>query len=104
VGAREQHCRGSRGGRVVGHDWLHLVTGVVGDDDSVSTGSDAGVEHGDEGQTDGGAEIWAPMNPGTEPWRCRAKVSKKIRPMGTAGLANEVELVNQYTVSRCHLR
>jgi hypothetical protein len=35
------------------------------------------------------------MNPGTEVGSMPAKVSENIRPMVTAGLANEVELVNQ---------
>ena len=36
------------------------------------------------------------MKPGTEPGAMPAKVSEKMRPTVTAGLANEVELVNQY--------
>ena len=36
------------------------------------------------------------MNSGTEPGAMPAKVSENIRPMVTAGLAKEVELVNQY--------
>ena len=39
---------------------------------------------------------WAPTNRGAEPGAMPAKVSENIRPMVTAGLANEVELVNQY--------
>lgn len=35
-------------------------------------------------------------NGSTEVGAMPAKVSVKIRPMVTAGLANEVELVNQY--------
>ena len=36
------------------------------------------------------------MNTGTEAGAMPAKVSENIRPIVTAGLANEVELVNQY--------
>ena len=36
------------------------------------------------------------MNNGAEPGAIPAKVSEKIRPIVTAGLAKEVELVNQY--------
>ncbi len=36
------------------------------------------------------------MNPGTEPGAIPAKVSLNARPMVTAGLANEVDEVNQY--------
>ena len=39
---------------------------------------------------------WAPMKPGTEPGAMPAKVSENIRPIVTAGLAKEVEEVNQY--------
>ena len=39
---------------------------------------------------------WAPMKPGTEAGAMPAKVSENIRPTVTAGLAKEVELVNQY--------
>ena len=36
------------------------------------------------------------MKPGAEPGAIPAKVSEKIRPTVTAGLANDVLLVNQY--------
>ena len=36
------------------------------------------------------------MNPGTEPGAMPAKVSVNTRPIVTAGLANEVDEVNQY--------
>lgn len=36
------------------------------------------------------------MYPGADAGAIPAKVSEKMRPMVTAGLANEVELVNQY--------
>ena len=36
------------------------------------------------------------MKPGAEPGAIPAKVSENIRPMVTAGLANDVLLVNQY--------
>ena len=39
--------------------------------------------------------IWAAMKPGAEAGAMPAKVSVNILPMVTAGLANEVELVNQ---------
>ena len=39
--------------------------------------------------------IWAAMKPGDEDGVMPAKVSENMRPMVTAGLANEVELVNQ---------
>ena len=39
--------------------------------------------------------IWAAMKPGAEPGAMPAKVSENIRPMVTAGLANDVLLVNQ---------
>jgi hypothetical protein len=40
--------------------------------------------------------IWAPMKTGAEAGAIPANVSENIRPIVTAGLANEVELVNQY--------
>ncbi|HEX2807589.1 MAG TPA: hypothetical protein VHN80_15605 [Kineosporiaceae bacterium] len=40
--------------------------------------------------------IWAAMNGSAEDGAMPAKVSEKIRPMVTAGLANEVEEVYQY--------
>ncbi len=40
--------------------------------------------------------IWAAMNAGAEPGAMPAKVSENIRPIVTAGLANDVLLVNQY--------
>ena len=39
---------------------------------------------------------WAATKAGTEEGAMPAKVSVKMRPIVTAGLANEVELVNQY--------
>jgi hypothetical protein len=39
--------------------------------------------------------IWAAMKPGAEAGAMPAKVSVNILPVVTAGLANEVELVNQ---------
>src|SRR5689334_23251602 len=36
------------------------------------------------------------MNPGAEDGAIPANVSEKMRPIVTAGLANDVELVNQY--------
>ena len=38
---------------------------------------------------------WAPTKPGTDAGAMPANVSEKIRPTVTAGLANDVEAVNQ---------
>ena len=38
---------------------------------------------------------WAATNAGTDAGAMPAKVSEKTRPIVTAGLANDVELVNQ---------
>ena len=40
--------------------------------------------------------IWAAMKPGADSGAIPAKLSENIRPIVTAGLANDVELVNQY--------
>jgi hypothetical protein len=42
---------------------------------------------------------WATMNPGTSAGRMPAKVSLAARAMVTAGLANEVDAVNQYAAT-----
>jgi hypothetical protein len=39
---------------------------------------------------------WATTKPGTDAGAIPAKVSLKMRPMLTAGLANDVDEVNQY--------
>ena len=41
----------------------------------------------------------APMKPGTEAGAMPAKVSESMRAMVTAGLANEVDEVNQYAAA-----
>ena len=40
--------------------------------------------------------IWATTNPGTDPGAIPANESEKTRPSVTAGLAKDVEDVNQY--------
>jgi hypothetical protein len=41
----------------------------------------------------------AAMNPATSPWRIPAKVFVMDRAKVTAGLANDVEAVNQYAAT-----
>jgi hypothetical protein len=65
--------------------------GVVRDDDVVGGGGGIRVESGDERQSE---ECSADLG-GDETGAIPAKVSVKIRPTATAGLANDVLLVNQ---------
>ena len=68
---------------------------VVGDDNVVGGGRGVEIQSGDESQSDQGADDLSRDEPGTEVGSMPAKVSENIRPIVTAGLANEVELVNQ---------
>ncbi len=73
------------------------VGGMGGDDDVIGVGGDVGgYRVAIRAKPIRAPTIWAAMNPGAELGAMPAKVSEKIRPIVTAGLANEVELVNQY--------
>jgi len=69
--------------------------GVVRDDDVVGGGGGIRVESGEQRQSEECSADLAAMKPGAEPGAIPAKVSVKIRPTVTAGLAKDVLLVNQ---------
>jgi hypothetical protein len=68
----------------------------VGDDNGVRRGAHIGVEGADQRGPDPCTDQWAAMNGRTDAGAIPAKVLEKIRPMVTAGLANDVEEVYQY--------
>ena len=66
------------------------------DDNGVGSCRGIGVERDDQCGAESGPTTCARTNGGTEVGLMPAKVSLNIREMVTAGLANEVEEVNQY--------
>jgi hypothetical protein len=67
----------------------------MGEDD-VGGSRKPSSEQGEQQDVAGeGATSWAEMKPGTEAGEMPAKVSDRARPMVTAGLAKQVEEVNQ---------
>ena len=66
-------------------------------DDVVGILAGVGVERErDRDPEDRGRSVACAMNAGADTGAIPANVSEKIRPTVTAGLANDVELVNQY--------
>ena len=74
-------------------DWR--VACRVRDDDIVGDLRDVGVQDEHAGDADRGADDLHADVSRAEAGAMPAKVSENIRPMVTAGLANDVELVNQ---------